>query len=186
MTWWKLTGEARVCALPREQSPSDSEDVWLSGCQGIGLDGRRTSTEEDAECELWSSGGRKGRGSVSDGFSLLSEIWEKMQLWERVVGLCERNERDVKSHGASQTNTDTFDVVTSHHYRTFSKFPGGSGGKESTCSVGDPGLISVSKRFPTWQPIPVFLSGESHGQRSLAGYSPCDHTEVDTTEQLTL
>ena len=23
-----------------------------------------------------------------------------------------------------------------------------------------------------WQPIPVFLPGESHGQRSLAGYSP--------------
>ena len=23
-----------------------------------------------------------------------------------------------------------------------------------------------------WQPTPVFLSGESHGQRSLAGYSP--------------
>jgi len=41
-----------VCALPREQSPLDSEDVWLSGCQGTGLDGRRTSTEEDAECEL--------------------------------------------------------------------------------------------------------------------------------------
>ena len=24
----------------------------------------------------------------------------------------------------------------------------------------------------TWQPTSVFLSGESHGQRSLAGYSP--------------
>ena len=23
-----------------------------------------------------------------------------------------------------------------------------------------------------WQPAPVFLPGESHGQRSLAGYSP--------------
>jgi len=23
-----------------------------------------------------------------------------------------------------------------------------------------------------WQPTPVFLTGESHGQRSLAGYSP--------------
>ena len=26
-----------------------------------------------------------------------------------------------------------------------------------------------------WQPTPVFLPGESHGQRNLAGYSPCDH-----------
>ena len=33
---------------------------------------------------------------------------------------------------------------------------------------------------------PVFLSPESHGQRSLAGYSPRGHKESDTTEQLTL
>jgi len=35
-----------------------------------------------------------------------------------------------------------------------------------------------------WQPAPVFLPGESHGQRSLAGYSPWGHKESDTTEQL--
>ena len=28
---------------------------------------------------------------------------------------------------------------------------------------------------------PVFLPGKSHGQRSLPGYSPWDHTELDTT-----
>ena len=33
-----------------------------------------------------------------------------------------------------------------------------------------------------WQPTPVFLSGESHGQRGLAGYSPWGHKELDTTE----
>ena len=35
-----------------------------------------------------------------------------------------------------------------------------------------------------WQPTPVFLPGESHGQRSLVGYSPWDHKESDTTERL--
>ena len=30
------------------------------------------------------------------------------------------------------------------------------------------------------------LPGESHGQRSLVGYSPWGHKELDTTEQLTL
>ena len=35
-----------------------------------------------------------------------------------------------------------------------------------------------------WQPIPVFLPGESHGQRSLVGYSPWGHKESDTTEWL--
>ena len=34
----------------------------------------------------------------------------------------------------------------------------------------------------TWQPTPGFLPGESHGQRSLVGYSPWGHTESDTTE----
>ena len=33
-----------------------------------------------------------------------------------------------------------------------------------------------------WQPTPVFLPGESHGQRSLMGCSPWGHTESDTTE----
>ena len=33
-----------------------------------------------------------------------------------------------------------------------------------------------------WQPTPVFLPEESHGQRSLAGYSPWSHKESDTTE----
>ena len=33
-----------------------------------------------------------------------------------------------------------------------------------------------------WQPTPVFLSGESHGQRSLVGYSPWGPKESDTTE----
>ena len=33
-----------------------------------------------------------------------------------------------------------------------------------------------------WQPTPVFLPGEFHGQRSLTGYSPWSHKELDTTE----
>ena len=32
-----------------------------------------------------------------------------------------------------------------------------------------------------WQPTPVFLLGEFHGQRSLAGYSPWGHKESDMT-----
>ena len=68
-------------------------------------------------------------------------------------------------------------------------FPGGSDGKESACNVGDPGLIPGSGRFPwrrKWHPTPVFLPGESHGQRSLEIYSPWSHKELDMTEQLIL
>ena len=36
-----------------------------------------------------------------------------------------------------------------------------------------------------WQPTPVFLPGEFHVQRSLAGYSPWGPKESDTTERIT-
>ena len=31
-----------------------------------------------------------------------------------------------------------------------------------------------------WQPIPIFLPGKSHGQRSLVGYNSWGHKELDT------
>jgi len=37
-----------------------------------------------------------------------------------------------------------------------------------------------------WQPTPIFLPRESHGQRIMVGYSPWDGKELDTTEQLTI
>ena len=37
-----------------------------------------------------------------------------------------------------------------------------------------------------WQPTPVFLPRKSHGQRSLAGYSPFGRKELDMTEWLIL
>ena len=55
------------------------------------------------------------------------------------------------------------------------------------CNVGDLGSIPGSGRFPwgrKWQPTPVFLPGESHGQTNLVGYSPQGHKESDTTERL--
>ena len=61
--------------------------------------------------------------------------------------------------------------------------------KESSCNSGDSGLIPGWGRSPwrrQWQSTPAFLPREFHGQKSLAGYSPWDHTESDTTEGLTL
>ena len=55
-------------------------------------------------------------------------------------------------------------------------FLGDSVGKESACNAGDRGLIPGLGRSPevgNGNPTPVFLPGESHGQRSLAEYSPC-------------
>ena len=35
-----------------------------------------------------------------------------------------------------------------------------------------------------WQPTPVLLAGKSHGQRSMVGYSPWGHKELNMTERL--
>ena len=58
-------------------------------------------------------------------------------------------------------------------------FRGGSDSKESAHNEGDPGSIPGSGRFPgdgEWQPTAVFLPGELHEWRSLAGYSPRGQT----------
>ena len=60
-------------------------------------------------------------------------------------------------------------------------FPGGSVVKNPLANAGDAGLLSGSGRFPwrrKWQPIPGFLPGKSHGQRSLVGYIPRSHKKV--------
>ena len=69
-------------------------------------------------------------------------------------------------------------------------------------SLGFPGKAQRVKRLPTvkqtqvwslgqeipwrrkWQPNPVFLPGKSYGQKSLVGYTPWGHKELDMTEQL--
>jgi len=57
-------------------------------------------------------------------------------------------------------------------------FPGGASGKEPTCQCRrhkrcrlDPWVVKSPWRR-AWKPISVYLPGEFHRQRSLAGYSP--------------
>ena len=67
-------------------------------------------------------------------------------------------------------------------------FPGGAGGKEPVCRCRRCKRRGVSPwvgKIPwrrAWQPTPLFLPGESHGQRSLVGYSPWGHRESDAAE----
>ena len=69
------------------------------------------------------------------------------------------------------------DSLASLHRTTLTPWaliPGGSGRKESACNAGDAGSIPGSGRSleKEWQSTPLFLTAESHGQRSLVGYSP--------------
>ena len=58
--------------------------------------------------------------------------------------------------------------------------------KNPPASAGNAGSIPGSGRPREWLSTLIFLPGESHGQRSLAGYSPWGHKESDMTEQLPL
>ena len=71
-------------------------------------------------------------------------------------------------------------------------FPGGSAGKDPACNARDhpqgrrPRINPWVGKTPgrrKWQPTPV-LSGKSHGQRGLVGYSPWGSKESDITWQL--
>ena len=55
-------------------------------------------------------------------------------------------------------------------------------------ATGRPGFDPWVRKTPSraWQPTPVFLLGESQGQRSLVGYSLRGHKESDITEHATV
>jgi len=68
-------------------------------------------------------------------------------------------------------------------------FPGGASKKKNfACQRGrhkrqrfNPWVGKIPWRR-AWHPTPVFLSGATHGQRSLMGYSPWGHKDSDKIE----
>ena len=61
-------------------------------------------------------------------------------------------------------------------------FPYDSAVKEPVCQCRRHRFNSWVRKIPwrrKWQPTPVFLPGQSHGQWSLVGYSPWGHKESD-------
>ena len=64
-------------------------------------------------------------------------------------------------------------------------FPDASDDKESSLQCWrpqfDPRVAKIPRRREG-HPTPVFLPGEFHGQRSLAGYSPWDHRETQLSD----
>ena len=96
--------------------------------------------------------------------------------------------RDLYLKGRGLTGNSSFEIWATGVRTNFlsdlhvnSGIPRRHSGKESACQAGDMGLIPGLGRFPwrrKWQPVPVFLPGISHGQRSLAGYNPWGHKEI--------
>ena len=73
-------------------------------------------------------------------------------------------------------------------YKLKKGLPRGLSGKESaynTGATGDVGLIPGSGRSlgeKHGNPLQYSCLENSHGQRSLEGYNPCGHKELDTTQ----
>ena len=71
--------------------------------------------------------------------------------------------------------------------KRYKGFPGGSAGIESAHNVGDLGLIpglGRSPRIGQGNPLQYSCLENPRGQRSLVGYNPWGHRELDTIEQL--
>ena len=77
--------------------------------------------------------------------------------------------------------SDTTQLLT--HIYVYMGFPSGASGKESACQcrrqkTGLGFLGREDSLEEAWQPTPIFLSGKSHGQRSLVGYNPWGRKEL--------
>ena len=125
-----------------------------------------------------------------------------MYLLNMCTALCRQHSLPCSLPGVDSWSTETFwkhhvkwqgeyqprNQESQHKVSMMWGFPGGTSGKEPTCQCRrqkrhrfNPWVRKIRWRR-AWQPTPVFLPGESHGQRSLVGYSPWGPKELDTTE----
>ena len=73
-------------------------------------------------------------------------------------------------------------AIFQHYLQIWHGLPWWLSGKEYACQCRRHRFNSWVGKVPwrrKWQPTPVFLPGKSHGQRSLAGYSPWGRKESD-------
>ena len=79
--------------------------------------------------------------------------------------------------GQYYTNITQVKLVDSNDHEGF---PGGSVVKNAPANAQDRGLIPGlgDPLEQVWQPTPVFVPGNSYGQRSLVDYSPWGHRKV--------
>ena len=107
---------------------------------------------------------------------------------------CLENPRDggawwAAVYGVAQSQT-RLKRLSSSSSRALQGFPGGANGsKEPVCKCRrhrrlrfDPWVGKIPWR-KAWQPSPIFLPGETHGQLSVAGYGAQGHKELDKTEE---
>ena len=118
-------------------------------------------------------------------------MWLIHVLWQKPTQYCKAiipqwNKQTHKKRIAGQEEFRPW--KTPNLFSLKGSFPGGISGKEPACQCKrckrrrfNPWAGKIPWRR-TWQPTPVFLPGESHGQGSLVGYSPWGHKELGMAE----
>ena len=142
---------------------------------------KKITTKQIVNCETICRAAPKGHPAISWWCVLPEPV---VQIGYNVVPMhhidgCHVNKQSAsqRTEGATKLEPGSFNLGP----------PRWHSGKESICQCRrcrfDPWVRKIPWRRK-WQPAPVFLPGESHGQRNLLGYSLWGRKESDTTEWL--
>ena len=121
-----------------------------------------------------------GPGHVAKGNQLKGKYWVKNMIYRRDMDMA-----NIMKAKHKWPNFGKFWSSTgwAHHKWKLERLlglPWWLSAKESTCQCRKLGFNPWVRKIPwrrKWQPTQVFLPEKSHGQRSLAGYSPWGHKE---------
>ena len=133
-----------------------------------------------------------GQCFLFNPFRTLHPLWNESLYWHhRIPWYWRESCREECGHFPGlPKRTDRHDPLEDHEMNLvgcdhLKGLPRWFSGKESACQCRrrrfDPWVRKIPWRRK-WQSTPVFLPGESRGQRSLAGYSPWGDKESDITE----
>ena len=103
---------------------------------------------------------------------------ESLSFLPSISSLANKNTLLLFGRNSFSTYTEPSDKRNNSWLLRKRDFPGGTRGKEPAYQCRGPRFDPWVRKIP-WrrkgQPTPVLLPGESHGQRSLVGYSSWDH-----------
>ena len=146
---------------------------WVSPSHPLSSPSPPPRSEPFPMSQLFASGGQSiGVSALASFLSKNTQGWSPLE-WTDWISL--------QSKGLSRVFSNT--TVPKHQFFGTQlslrfNYPGGASGKEPACQCKrhkrykfSPWVGKISWRR-IWQPTPVFLPGESHGQRSLGGYGP--------------